>query len=254
MSIAHLLSVIWCLIRWDAPKSMLFCYVNVLFRWFDVISLNFPGFTAGEAVQVHCIATEPTFFGNYAPPDDLDGQIIDLVSLSKIWWWHQWRPLRHDHILFTTLQIMSNTYILLLPYNDNTLHIGFCRPMAFTCLYYFHIFSHLFSIIIHWIFTCIFAAVCTGGRARGQGPGLGPMKRTALSRLSIDESIEVATRCPSSARLQLKPQGLSFARDLARHAEARRKLPWNDGSLHDVHVHLLQISSVAKWCEMVMCK
>ena len=33
-----------------------------------------------QAVQVHCIATEPTFFGNYAPPDDLDGQIIDLVS------------------------------------------------------------------------------------------------------------------------------------------------------------------------------
>lgn len=63
----------------------------------------------GEAVQVHCIATEPTFFGNYAPPDDLDGQIIDLV----------------------------------------------------------------------------------------------------------------ATRCPSSARMQLKPQGLSFARDLARHAEVR---------------------------------
>lgn len=48
--------------------------------------LNFPGFTAGEAVQVHCIATEPTFFGNYAPPDDLDGQIIDMVSLSKISW------------------------------------------------------------------------------------------------------------------------------------------------------------------------
>lgn len=63
----------------------------------------------GEAVHVHCIATEPTFFGNYAPPDDLDGQIIDLV----------------------------------------------------------------------------------------------------------------ATRCPSSARMQVKPQGLSCARDLARHAEVR---------------------------------
>eukprot|EP00438_Fugacium_kawagutii_P010580 Skav233133 [mRNA] locus=scaffold792:186154:193634:+ [translate_table: standard] len=36
----------------------------------------------GKAVQVHCIATEPTFFGNYAPPDDLDGQIIDLVGES----------------------------------------------------------------------------------------------------------------------------------------------------------------------------
>ena len=33
---------------------------------------------------MHCIATEPTFFGNYAPPDDLDGQIIDLVSLSDL--------------------------------------------------------------------------------------------------------------------------------------------------------------------------
>ena len=33
----------------------------------------------GQDVQVHSMASEPTFFGNYAPPDDLDGQIIDLA-------------------------------------------------------------------------------------------------------------------------------------------------------------------------------
>lgn len=37
-----------------------------------------------QAVHVHCIATEPTFFGNYAPPDDLDGQIIDLAPQQSM--------------------------------------------------------------------------------------------------------------------------------------------------------------------------
>ena len=66
---------------------MLFCYVNG-YKMLQVMSMfclgdlfEFPWLHC-QAVQVHCIATEPTFFGNYAPPDDLDGQIIDLVSLS----------------------------------------------------------------------------------------------------------------------------------------------------------------------------
>ena len=134
----------------------------------------------------------------------------------------------YDRITYYLLHFRScQTHILLLPYNDNTLHIGFCRPMAFTCLYYFHIFSHLFTIIIHWIFTCIFAAVCTGGRARGQGPGLGPMKRTALSRLSIDESIEVATRgVPAQPGCSWSRKGWvshETWRDTRRHAENFRE-------------------------------
>lgn len=50
---------------------ILLCLFSSLLRFF-------------EAVQVHCIATEPTFFGNYAPPDDLDGQIIDLVGPTRL--------------------------------------------------------------------------------------------------------------------------------------------------------------------------
>ncbi|CAJ1458506.1 unnamed protein product [Effrenium voratum] len=34
-------------------------------------------------VQVHSVASEPTFFGNHAPPDDLDGQIIDLAEITQ---------------------------------------------------------------------------------------------------------------------------------------------------------------------------
>eukprot|EP00913_Durusdinium_trenchii_P020677 g19418.t1 len=46
----------------------------------DVYGLESTLQMEGEDVEVHCLSTEPTFFGNYAPPDDLDGQIIDLVA------------------------------------------------------------------------------------------------------------------------------------------------------------------------------
>lgn len=44
-----------------------------------------------------------------------------------------------------------------------------------------------------------------------------------ISSMAFSRFVQVATRCPSSARMQLKPEGLSFARDLARHAEAEIK-------------------------------
>ncbi|CAJ1366001.1 unnamed protein product, partial [Effrenium voratum] len=46
----------------------------------DVYGLDATLEMEGQDVQVHSMASEPTFFGNYAPPDDLDGQIIDLVA------------------------------------------------------------------------------------------------------------------------------------------------------------------------------
>lgn len=151
-----------------------------------------------------------------------------------------------DHVkhlyTFTTLQWQYLTYRFL---QTNGLYMPLLFSHIFTSFHYnysLNLHVHL-RCSLHW--------------RQGQGPGA----RFGAYEAHSLESIEhrwvdwgCHARCPSSARLQLKPQGLSFARDLARHAEARRKLPWNDGSLHDVHMHLLQISSVAKWCDMVMCK
>ncbi|CAJ1441480.1 unnamed protein product [Effrenium voratum] len=48
------------------------------------LALNSVSFTLNRKdVQVHSVASEPTFFGNHAPPDDLDGQIIDLAEITQ---------------------------------------------------------------------------------------------------------------------------------------------------------------------------
>ena len=79
---------------------------------------------------------------------------------------------------FRSCQTLIYFYILLLPYNDNTLHISFCRPMAFTLPL---LFSHIFTSIHYNYSLNLHVHCCSLHWRQGQGPG-SPMSRLRLPR------------------------------------------------------------------------